>query len=393
MPAPRRLYLHVGLQKTGTSYLQAVMLRNADALAASGLDLVPATKREAFELMLLVRERYNPDRDPASVAGALDRLTTALEHATGDRALLSQESLAAARAGQVSRLLEACGDREVHVVVTARDLARGLPSSWQQELKAGRTDGYRRYLTRLRTAQEKGRRGHPWIHLDPAAVLAAWGEQLPPERLHVVTVPPPGSPPTLLLERFCHVLGVDPAVLEPEESAANTSLGRVQAEVLRRVNAGLPDELRRRQVYGDVGKRFFAAQVLAGQDGRPIRVPGELREWCDAVTAEQVATIRRAGYDVVGDLDDLRCPETAFSDQERRPSEREVSEVAVAALARMLELRLEGLQRRRSQRPARGGVRARLRRAWRRRTSTRGAGTRGGPSTAEARHEGPDDDA
>lgn len=365
MPAPRRLFLHVGLQKTGTSYLQAVMLRNAETLAASGLDLVPATKRETFEVMLAVRERYDRERDPASVTGALDRLAEALREAPGDRALLSQESLAAARPAQVRRLLAACADREVHVVVTARDLARGLPSSWQQELKAGKSDGYRPYLKRLRAAQEAGRRGHPWIHLDPAAVLSTWAEHLPPEHLHVVTVPPSGSAPTLLLERFCRVLGVDAGSLVPEEAAANTSLGRVQAEVLRRVNAGLSQDARRRQVYGDVGKRFFAAQVLAGQEGRRIRVPEALRDWCTAVTEAQVGAIRDAGYDVVGDLADLRCPDDAFSAAERRPAEREVADVAVASLTTMLEQRAEATRRRRRrsrQRSARGGLRQRVRR-------------------------------
>jgi len=370
MPAPRRLYLHVGLQKTGTSYLQAVMLRNAETLAAAGLDLVPATKRDSFELMLLVRDRYNPDRDPASTAGALDRLHETLRDAPGDRALLSQESLAAARPAQVRRLLEACGDREVHVVVTARDLARGIPSSWQQELKSGRTDTYRGYLRRLRRAQEQGRRSHPWIHLDPPAVLDTWAEHLPADRLHVVTVPPSGSAPTLLLERFCRVLDVDPGSLVPEQAAANTSLGRVQAEVLRRVNAELPEDLRRRQVYGDVGKRFFAAQVLGGQDGRRIRVPDELRDWCTAVTERHVDAIRTAGYDVVGDLGDLSCPDEAFTDDDRRPTEREVARAAVASLVKILELRAASARRRGGPRRPRHSLRrrftARLRRGNRR---------------------------
>lgn len=360
MPQPRRLYLHVGLQKTGTSYLQAVMLANAATLAASGVDLVPATKREAFELMLLVRGRYNPERDPVSTAGALDRLTATLRDAPGDRALLSQESLAAARPGQVQQLLEACSEREVHVVVTARDLARGIPSSWQQELKSGRTPSYRSWLRRLQNSQEQGRRGHPWIHLDPPTVLETWGAHLPADQLHVVTVPPAGTSPTLLLERFCQVLGVEPDSLVPEQAAANTSLGRIQAEVLRRVNKELPEDLRRRQVYGDLGKRFFAAQVLGGQEGRRILVPEELREWCTAVTDGHIETIRTAGHDVVGDLEDLRCPDAAFTTDDRRPTEREVARVAVASLARMLELRAAASRRPRQGKGAAASVRERL---------------------------------
>lgn len=348
MPAPRRLYVHVGLQKTGTSYLQAVMIGNAEVLAGQGLDLVPPTKAEAFQLMLQVRERYNPDRDPATAVRALERFSAHLAEAPGDRALLSQESLAAARPAQVRRLLDACGDREVHVVVTARDLGRGIPSSWQQELKAARRETYAEYLDRLRDLQSDGRGHHPWIHLDPPAVLARWARHLPADRLHLVTVPPSGSSPTLLLERFCRVLDVDPASLVPETEAANTSLGRVQAELLRRVNVGLPDELRRRQIYGDVGKRFFAAQVLVPQDGRRIRVPEDAREWCTEVTRSQLTAIRDGGYDVVGDLDDLECRPEHFSADEQEPGEGEVAAAAVAALVRLLTLRSESVLQRRA---------------------------------------------
>jgi hypothetical protein len=360
MPQPRRLFVHVGLQKTGTSYLQGVMLRNAELLARGGLDLVPASRRDAFELMLLVRDRYNPARDRPSGAGALERFSAELAAARGDRALLSQESLAAAKPEQVRRLLDACDDREVHVVITVRDLARQVPSSWQQELKSGRTDGYGRWLRRLQKGQRSGSGGHPWIQLDPPAVLERWRDLVPPERIHVVTVPPPGSPTTLLLERFCRVLEVDAASLVPEERASNTSLGRVQAEVLRRVNRELPDELRRRQVYGDVGKRFFASRVLAAQEGRRIRVPEELREWCESVTDDHIEKLSGAGYSVEGTLEDLRCRPESFSDTEAKPAEREIAAAAVSALVRILGLRAESVLRRRARQAGPDGVRGRI---------------------------------
>ena len=364
MSAPRRLFLHVGLQKTGTSYLQGVMQQNKDELAAQGLDLVPHSRRQAFELMLLVRGRYNPERDTPSTRTALDRFARQLEKAPGDRALLSQESLAAARPAQIRRLMAACGDREVHVVLTVRDLGRQLPSSWQQELKAAHTDDYEGFLHRLRDSEQAGLARHPWIQLDAPTVLARWSQAVPADRIHVVTVPPSGSSPTLLLERFCTVLDVDAPRLVPEQSPSNTSLGRVQAEVLRRVNADLPDELRRRQVYGDIGKRFLASQVLAGQHTRRIRVPQEFREWCLGVSEAHVAALAEAGYAVVGDLDDLRCLESAFSDEEVDPTEGEVAAAAVAALVQVMTLRGTVVRRRRAARlvAGHGGWTGRLRR-------------------------------
>jgi hypothetical protein len=340
MPKSRRLYVHIGLQKTGTTYLQAVMLANRERLASQGLALVPPTKKEAFQLMLAVRDRYQPGHDPASVADALTRFEHRLARSSAPRMLLSQESLSAARPPQVKRFLAACDAVDVHVVITVRDLARSVPSAWQQDLKAGRTFAYRRYLRRLQTMEGKGAGGHPWIQLDPPAVLARWAAELPEGRIHVVTVPPPGGPPAVLLERFCRVIDVDPAGLAHAETPSNTSLGWVQAEVLRRVNRELPDDVLRRQVYGGIGKRFFVGEVLGDQTSRSIRVPDRLRPWCEEVSNRQVAALQAAGYHVEGTLEDLRCADTAFTDKVEKPREAEVATAAVSALARMLAMRV-----------------------------------------------------
>jgi hypothetical protein len=132
----------------------------------------------------------------------------------------------------------------------------------------------------------------------------------------------------------------------PEETRGNVSLGRVQAELLRRVNSELPAEVRPRQVYGAVGKRFFAAQILAVQKPSTIRVPAEFRAWCDEVANRQIKTIDSAGYVVTGELEDLRCPDAAFTEEDDPATQREVATAAVAALARILTLRGEAVRRR-----------------------------------------------
>ena len=237
MPPSRRLYLHIGLQKTGTSYLQNIMWLNQDRLREQGLDLVPPSKRATFNLMLDVRERYNPEFDPPEVASALAR-------APGPARL----RLAARRpdhrgvAGPGSRrrrssgLLAACTDRDVHLVVTLRDLGRQIPSAWQQTLQSGGSLSYAAYLRRLRGPRGRGRTRRLWSSKDVAAILERWSAHVPAERIHLVTVPPPGSPQQTLLERYSRVLGIDPERLDRDVERSNESIGRVQAELLRRVN-------------------------------------------------------------------------------------------------------------------------------------------------------------
>ena len=350
----RPVFLHIGLQKTGTSYLQAIFWAAQDQLRTQGLDLVPGTKRDTFHLMLDVRGRYDPDHDPTDVATAVERLPAQLAAAPGPRALVSEESLASCTVAQARRLVDACAGREVHVVVTVRDLARLLPSMWQQQLRSGGDIGWDDYLDNV-----VGRQGPAakrfWNNQGLVKVLQRWSTVVPPERIHLVTVPPSGAPPTLLLERYCEVLGVDPRPLAEHTPRGNPSLGRVEAELLRRVNASLPAERRRRQVYGTVGKRYFSQDVLGELRGDRTRVPQRLQTWCTEQAERVVATVTSGGYDVHGDLDDLRPRPESFGPDGGQVSDTEVADVAVAAITTMLERRMARLVRQQRRRRRAGG--------------------------------------
>ena len=352
--APRRVFLHIGLLKTGTSYLQTVMWQNLDELHRQGLDMVPGSKRETFHLMLRARDRYKPEVDPPDVASALDRLPGQLAAATGDRVLITEESLAPATADQIEALLGACTSREVHVIVTLRDLGRQIPSAWQQTLQAGMSLTYQGYLRRMRRT-EGDIANRYWSSKDVEAILARWSQFVPPERLHLVLVPPPGASHEELLHRFCRVIEVDPEPLDREVQRSNESVGRAQAELLRRVNAKLDPSLQARELYGDVGKRYFAVRVLGKQKSDKIQVPREHEEWTRAVSQRFIDAIAAGGYPVEGDLSDLQPTPDAFTD-ETKVSHKQVAESAVAALASMLAFDMEKLRNRRTKARRGGGA-------------------------------------
>ncbi len=349
----RKLFLHIGLQKTGTSYLQSVFWQNKKELRAQGLDMVPGTLRRTFWLMLDVRGRVDPDFDAPHIGRSLERLPQQLADARGSRALTTEESLASATSDQIERLLAACGDREVHVVITVRDLARLIPSSWQQRLQAGSHQRLGDHLDRLRdswtSGNEPDRLQGPWQQKNAAAVAARWARHVPAERIHVVTVPPSGSVPDELLRRFCQVLDVDHTRLTDDRTRPNESLSHVAAELLRRVNQGIDPALIRRDIYGTVGKRYFAIQVLGDEEGNKITLPLELEPWCRSVAEEQVAALRAGGYRVVGDLADLLPVASSFSDRSVEPTDAELVPAATRALSQLLS---DQLVRRRDEKQA-----------------------------------------
>lgn len=335
--AARTCYLHVGLPKTGTSFLQDVFWANQGALAQQGLVMLPARRIDHFLLALALRDLVREYDDPRA-GSVLERLAEEAPAVRADRVLLSQEALAPTTPEQAARLVGLLGDFEIHVVVTVRDLARQLPSAWQQRVQARATYTYAEFLddvvARAPASEDL------WRNQDLGRVLESWGTVVPPERLHVVTAPHSGVPgASSLLERFCSVVGVDPGGLSVETATRNQSLGHAQADLLRRVNAALgPRFPSPREGYGPLAKEYLAQQVLQRQQGTALRVPDGLRPWCESTADEWIRQIRDAGLDLVGDEADLRPAARSFGPV-AEPEPTEVLDVAAHALADVLELR------------------------------------------------------
>lgn len=348
MTGVRPLYLHIGLQKTGTSYLQSIFWQNLPELAAQGLDLVPGSKRATFNLLLRIRDRFDPTTASPAITEALERLPAQLAAAPGDRALLTEESIGSANDDQVARLVAACGDREIHVVMTLRDLGRQIPSAWQQMAQSGGVMSWVEYLDRMREVEGQSQ-ARVWNSKDVGAILKRWSKHVPAERIHLITVPPAGGDPEVLLHRYCEVLGIDWRVLDREVARSNKGIGLVQAELLRRINAVLPEADHEREVYGEVAKRWFAGTVLGPQDGDRIRIPAAYADWVRGVSDRYSDAIRAGGYPVTGDLADLDPADDAFTAEGFEVTDADVLDSAVDALAAVLGVRMDEVRARRAE--------------------------------------------
>jgi hypothetical protein len=197
----RRVFLHVGAPKSGTTYLQARLASNARSLGRHGL-LVPTfarlTPRPQAHFMaaldLLGQDWGGP---PGHAVGAWPRLVAAVGEAPRD-VVISHEILAPAVPSVVRRAVSdlSADGREVHVVYSARDYAGALASAWQESIKQGRRWSFARFLNLT-----ERQRGWWYRALDLPAVLTGWSAEVPADRVHVVTVPRGGQ--DLLWERFC----------------------------------------------------------------------------------------------------------------------------------------------------------------------------------------------
>jgi hypothetical protein len=249
--------------------------------------------------------------------------------------IVSDEHLAALTPEQVARAVKSLAPREVHVIYAERDLAGLLPSEWQEYVKHRSEFTYAEWTKRVMRTREHGPGKWFWSVHDPVDVFARWTTQLPAGHFHLVTLPPKGAPKDELWRRVCTVVGIDPSVAENLSVAGNTSLGLPETEVLRRVNAKLPDNFPKWHSNA-LSRDLLATKILSPRSvsARPA-LPDGLRDKVASRTDTIVAAIPATGCDVVGDLTELKgsldpAAETA------RPSQAEVLDAAIDGLAGLI---------------------------------------------------------
>jgi hypothetical protein len=320
------VYVHIGLHKTGTTSIQAALTQRADALRATGT-LFPGGSHRAHLLAAydLLGRRIDGD-DTAPVVGAWQRLVEEAAAWPGQRVIVSEELLSFARPRQVRALAAGLGRDHLQVVVGVRDLGRTLTSAWQQEITQGRTYRWDEYVAAVQAPGEAGPASAGvafWLRFDLLRILQTWERVVPRDRVHLVVVPPPGSPPQLLLDRFSAAVGLPPGALTADVGPQRPSLGAVEVEVLRRLNAAVLDDLSQK-AYSELVRRALRPG-LSRPGSRPLVTPAAEAPWLQDRTAALIAGIRAGEYRVVGDLAEL-SPVVA-SPSERAPDDVTDSEL------------------------------------------------------------------
>ncbi len=331
------VYLHIGAPKTGTTYLQDRLTLNAASLAGHGVHfpgrsalVSPGLLQFRAALDLLGQDWGGP---PGHAEGSWDSLVKRVRRKSGI-VVVSHEILAPARPDVIARAIADLGP-DVHIVYTARDLGRQVPAAWQESIKQGRRWRYASFVKRMQ-------RGKTWFSraFDLPTVLGRWGAHVPPDHVHLVTVPPSGTsrPGDDLWHRFCRSVGIDPAWAPVDSTRANASLGVAEAGVLRRLNKQLDRMTRREAAYDGLIRSMLAEEVLSQGSSARITLPPGAWDWADQTASTWIEFVQQAGIDVVGDLEELRPakpdPEATWRDPDR-VSARKRSRVALNALAAM----------------------------------------------------------
>lgn len=325
----RRVVLHIGAMKSGTSFVQNVATANREALLEQGVLFAGTRWRDQVDAVRDVAQRSGRHLAPDGPWNTLVREIAAWD----GTALISMEFLAARTPEEIAFICSSFGDAEVSVILTARDLGRTVPAMWLESTQNGATETWEEFLDQVRRAE--GRAGRDFHrHQDLPALAQRWSAVVGRDNFTIITVPQPGASPRVLWERFASVLGIDGSQADLEVRA-NLGLGLASALVLRRFNEkylaaggeGKPGDPGRD--YQRLVKHRLAKSGLVHREGEPKL--GFDTRWGRRMGAQQIEALRVAGYRVVGDLDEL-TPQRVVGVQPKQVSGQDQLEAALDGL-------------------------------------------------------------
>ena len=272
-----------------------------------------------------VRDRLGMRGIKPGDEGAWDRLAARVTGWQGTHAVISMEFLSLAGRPGARRVVADLAPAEVQVVLTARDLARVVPASWQERVKNGRSWTWREFVDGI---QEEGPKTQPgkgfWSQQDLAEIARRWTDAVGHDRVTVVTVPPSGSDPSELLVRLGQAADLDLSGPDPNPAWDNASLGAVETEALRRLNAEIGDDARE-PAWSRLLKRGLAREGFE-VPSQPLLLTADDVSWLRPAQHRVATALADGGWRVVGDLADLEPEPTRLAS---RPLD-EVDESAVA---------------------------------------------------------------
>jgi hypothetical protein len=315
----QRVVFHIGLMKSGTTFIQGRLNANRSRLADQEILFPgPTWARHVRAVSDLMQAK---NRKPGSWASLQEEIND-----YPGTAVVSMEYLAPIGAPRIAVLRRSFPDTEVRIAVTVRDLGRSVPAMWQEAIKNRRTWEWTEYVRAIESGGDPGKRF--WRQQHSGKIVRRWAAAVGAENVYVVTVPPPGSPGETLWNRFGVVAGIGPDTWD-EAPRANESLGAASTLVLRELNLATTDlslNAYKKRVKA-LGKHVMGAR-RAEEDPIGFVVPAWLHQESKKIRTQ----LERSGAHVVGDLDEL-APLDVTGVDPTQVDDLAQRDAAVAALA------------------------------------------------------------
>ena len=331
--AGKRVVLHIGTMKSGTTYLQSVLGSNAEALGRAGIQVVPGRFAE---------DQGRPHRAARELHGSRGkrrewtRLVEFIDRSPGEIVVVSTEFFSFLGPAGVEAAVSDLAGHDLTVVLGVRDQVGAIPAQWQTYTRNRGGAPFASYLHQIASGDPQRYAARSFrLAQDVPAIVDRWNRP-GVDRLALLLLPPSGSPPDLTWTRFAAIAGLSAVDVDLGDVAENRSLGYAACDSLRRLNRQLsqmPTPTYRQVV------RPLARDVLAAA---PDRSRPQLDRVGAAFALERNKAIRAVleqGVEHVGDLSDIAVDldPASFPEEVPPPDRAEVHRCARLVLEHAAE--------------------------------------------------------
>ena len=325
----KKVYLHVGFHKTGTTAIQESLFANSQVLEKLALNYVTgggkATHKAAWALSGRTwgwKKRGGSKTPISEWEKALRKIKFSKKSS-----LLSSEFFSELTDKQLARLSKDLRGLNVQIIFTLRPLSKILPSSYQQHLKYGLKASYGEWLVDIFAEPNKSKLTPSfWKRHNHVKVIEKWVKVFGNSNIHLVIVDE--DKPEQLYRSFEEILNIPNQTLTSVKSVgSNRSLSYAEISLLLAINKAFPAERSwadyelfiRKSAIGHLTNEL----KLTSADEK-LLTPQWAIEKTTGLANESVAGIRAAGIKVYGDLKNLLSVEIPIG------VNKEISEIPLA---------------------------------------------------------------
>ena len=240
----RRLIIHAGFHKSGTTALQEAFDAQREELKAAGIIYPNIGRRAHHRVAWALTGRtwgWGKRGGEKTSIKHWEQLAKSINSSDEETILISSEFFSELDGDAIRKLFSDIKGRKVQAVFTVRPLVKLLASSYQQYLKYGIKADYEEWLhSVLDTPGESKITPTFWSRHFHGRVVGKWVDVLGSQAVTVIIVDE--SHPEFLFDSINAYLGLPQGLLKSQETGSNRSLTMEEIALLLDINRRFPQE-------------------------------------------------------------------------------------------------------------------------------------------------------
>jgi|694.fasta_scaffold15753_7 hypothetical protein len=239
---PKKVFIHVGFHKTGTTAIQESLFTNSKALKVLGTTYARTGKKASHRAAWALSGKTWGWKDRGGVKTPISEWNKLLRKIKlrKSQVVISSEFFSELSDQHLSKLALDLKGMDVHIIFTIRPFSKMLSSSYQQYLKYGLKASYEEWLKDIFAVPNKSKLSPSfWKRHNHAKVIDRWQRTFGSQNIHLIVVDE--NEPDHLYRSFEEILKLPKQTLNAGNSVgSNRSLSHTEISLLLAINKAFP---------------------------------------------------------------------------------------------------------------------------------------------------------